>query len=75
MKKRMNALICILTSVCLLTPISAQAAQSTARVPNDSIDISSVELSYNLRNQNGNTICAKNGTVEYDGNPIVIDIQ
>ncbi len=73
MRKRMNALICILTSVCLLTPISAQAAQSTARVPNDSIDISSVELSYDLRNQNGNTICAKNGTVEYDGNPIVID--
>ena len=69
----MNALICILTSVCLVTPISAQAAQTTARVPNDAIDISSIELSYDLRDQNGNTIWAKNGTVEYNGNSIVID--
>ena len=73
MRKRVNALICILTSVCLLSPISVQAAQTTARVPNDAIDISSTELSYNLRNQNGNTIWAKNGTVEYNGNSIVID--
>ena len=73
MRKRVNALICILTSVCLLSPISAQAAQSTARVPNDAIDISSAELSYDLRDQNGNTIWAKNGTVEYNGNSIVID--
>ena len=39
MRKRVNALICILTSVCLLSPISVQAAQTTARVPNDAIDI------------------------------------
>ena len=73
MKIRFNKLICILTSVCLLSPVSVQAAQGTKRVPNDAIDISSTELSYDLRDQKGYTIWAQNDTVEYNGDPIEID--
>lgn len=73
MKIRFNKLICILTSVCLLSPVSVQAAQGTKRVPNDAIDISSTELSYDLRDQKGYTIWAQNDTVEYNGDPIEIN--
>ena len=45
MKKIFYKLMCI-ASVCLLTPITVQAAQNTARIPNNPIDISSVEVSY-----------------------------
>ena len=39
MKKIFYKLMCI-ASVCLLTPITVWAAQNTARIPNNPIDIS-----------------------------------
>ena len=71
MKKIFYKLMCI-ASVCLLTPITVQAAQNTARIPNNPIDISSVEVSYDLRDERGNTVWPENGSIEYTGEPLKI---
>ena len=56
MKNKLIKTICIFTSICLIFPAPVRAAQGTPRIPNDAISIYSTELSYDLRDQNGNTI-------------------
>ena len=72
MKNKLIKTICIFTSICLIFPAPVRAAQGTPRIPNDAISIYSTELSYDLRDQNGNTIWDQNGTVKYEGKPIEI---
>ena len=72
MKNKLIKTICIFTSICLIFPAPVRAAQGTPRIANDAISIYSTELSYDLRDQNGNTIWDQNGTVKYEGKPIEI---
>lgn len=72
-KKNLCRLMGILLAAGLMLPTPVQAAQSTARVANDPIDISTLKVGYDLRDENDSTIWSKDGTVEYQGKPITID--
>ena len=72
-KKNLCRLTGILLVAGLMLPTSVQAAQSTARVANDPIDISTLKVGYDLRDENDSTIWSKDGAVEYQGKPITID--
>lgn len=72
-KKNLCRLTGILLAAGLMLPTPVQAAQSTARVANDPIDISTLKVGYDLRDENDSTIWSKDGTVEYQGKPITID--